>query len=74
MKIIYLEPRIKGVLLMSIGYLHDRKLLGYPALKDRSCGIKLMLITDSTILLIRNLSLNGNNKSKRTAAFIYLEV
>ena len=34
---------------MYIGYLQDRKLLGYPALKDTSCGIKLVLITDSPI-------------------------
>jgi hypothetical protein len=50
---------------MYIGYLHDRKLLGYPALKDTSCGIKLVLITDSTVLLIRNLPLNVKSKSER---------
>ena len=48
---------------MYIGYLQDRKLLGYPALKDTSCGIKLVLITDSTVL-----------QSKRIMVVIFLEV
>jgi len=57
-----------------IGYLDDRKLLGYPALKDTSCGIKLVLITDSTVLLIRNLPLNVKDKSKIIMVVICLGV
>ena len=57
-----------------MGYLHDRILLDYPALKDRSCGTKLVLITDSTVLLIRNLPLNGKVKSKRIIVVICLGV
>ena len=71
-KIVYLGSRIREVLLMYIGYLHDRKLLGYPALKDTSCGIKLVLITDSTVLLIRNLPLNLKIKSKRIIIVVTL--
>ena len=32
---------------MYLGYLDDQKLLGYPALKDTRCGIKLVFISDS---------------------------
>ena len=32
-------------------YIEDRKALGYEALNDTRCGIKLVLITDSTVLL-----------------------
>ena len=32
---------------MHIGYLNDRKLLGYPVLKDTRCGSKLVFISDS---------------------------
>ena len=66
--------RIREVLFMYIGYLQDRKLLGYPALKDTSCGIKLVLITDSTVLLIRNLPLNVKDKSKIIMVVICLGV
>jgi len=59
---------------MYLGYLQDRKLLGYPALKDTSCGIKLVLITDQTVLLIRNLPSNVKGKSKRIMVVICLEV
>jgi len=59
---------------MYVGYLQDRKLVGYPALKDTSCGIKLVLITDQTVLLIRNLSSNVKGKSKRIMVVICLEV
>lgn len=43
---------------MYTGYLDDRRLLGWAALKDKSCGIKLVFITDSAVLVIRNLPLN----------------
>jgi len=59
---------------MYIGYLEDRKLLGYPALKDTSRGIKLVLITDSTVLLIRNIPLNVKDKSKIIMVVICLGV
>ena len=39
---------------MHRNYLDDRKYLGYEALIDTSCGRKLVLITDSTVLLIKN--------------------
>ena len=73
-KIVYLESRIREVLLIYIGYLQDRKLLGYLTLKDTSCGIKLVLITDSTVLLIRNLPLNVKDKSKIIMVVICLGV
>ena len=59
---------------MYIGYLHDRKLLGYPALTDTSGGMKLALITDSTVLLITNLPLNIKGKSKRIMVVIFLKM
>jgi hypothetical protein len=73
-QIVYIGFRIREILLMYIGYLQDRKLLGYPALKDTSCGIILVLITDSTVLLIRNISSNVKGKSKRIMVVIFLEV
>ena len=71
-KIVYLGDRIREVLLVYIGYLDDRKLLGYPALKDTSCRIKLVFSTDSTVLLIRNLPLNVKDKSKGIMVVICL--
>ena len=62
------------MVLVYIGYLDDRKLLGYLAKKDRSCGIKLVFITDSTVLLIRNIPLNVKGKSKRIMVVICLGV
>ena len=60
---------------MYIGYLHDRKLLGYPASKDTSCGIKLVLIADSTVLLIGNLLLNvAGNKEKNNGCHLFRSV
>lgn len=35
-------------------YLEDRKSLGYEALIDTSCDRQLVLITDSTVLIIKN--------------------
>ena len=46
-------------------YVEDRKLLGYEALIDTNCGRQLVLITDSTVLIIKNFPLNLKVKSKR---------
>lgn len=50
-------------------FIEDRKSLDYEVLNDTSCGIKLMQITDSTVLLIRNLPLNVNQKSHSCDCF-----
>lgn len=41
-------------------------------MEDTNYGIKLVLITNSTILLIRNFPSNGKSKSKRIMVAIYL--
>ena len=53
-------------------YIEDRKALGYEVLNDTSCGIKLVLITDSTVRLIRNFPSNVKSKSKRRILVIFL--
>jgi len=53
-------------------FIEDRKSLGYEVLNDTSCGIKLVQITDSTVLLIRNLPSNVNHKTKRVILVIAL--
>jgi len=53
-------------------FIEDRKALGYEVHNDTSCGIKLLLITDSTVILIRNLSSNINHKTKRVILVITL--
>ena len=55
-----------------INYLDGRKLLGYPALKAMSCDIKLVFITDLTVLFIRNLPLNVKGKSQKVMVVIRL--
>lgn len=55
-------------------FIEDRKALGYEVHNDTSCGIKLLLITDSTVLLIRNLSSNRNHKTKRVILVITLVI
>jgi len=57
---------------MYIGYIEDRKFMGYDVLLDTSCGIKLVSITNSTFLLIRNLPSNGNHTTKRIILVIAL--
>lgn len=59
---------------MYINSVNDRKQLGYKIVKDTNCGcgIELVLITKSTVLLIRNLSLNLKGKSKRIVIVISL--
>ena len=61
---------------MYVNYINDRKQLGYKAVKDTNCGIKLVRITESTVLflLIRNLASNSKRKAKRVflyATFIF---
>lgn len=53
-------------------FIEDRKSLGYEVLNDTSCGIKLVQITDSTVLLIRNLPSNVKHKTKRVILVITL--
>jgi len=50
----------------------DRKSLGYELINGTSCGIKLVLITDSTVQLIKNLPSNANYKTKRVILGITL--
>lgn len=50
-------------------YSEDHKALGYEAFIDSSCGKQLVLITDSTILFVKNVSLNGKRK-----IFVIIEV
>ncbi len=57
---------------MYVNYVNERKQLGYKVVKDTNDGIKLVLITESTVLLIRNLSLNLKGKSKRIVVVISL--
>ena len=55
---------------MYSNFINDRKSLGYEALNDTRCGIKLVLISDSTVLLIRNFPSNVNHKTKRVILVI----
>ncbi len=43
-------------------YLEDRESLGYEAPIDTSCGRQLVLITDSSAVFVKNVSLNGKRK------------
>ena len=43
-------------------YIEDRKALGYEALIDTTCDKSLALITDSTVLFVKNVRLNGKRK------------
>ena len=42
--------------------MNNRKSLGYECLIDTQCGNRLVLITDSTVLFVKNVSLNGKRK------------
>ena len=55
---------------MYLNFVNDRRLIGYKVVKDTNDGIKLVLITDRAVILIRNLSLNLNGKSKRIIGVI----
>ena len=49
---------------MYINYSYDRKSLGYECLIDTQCGNRLVLITDSSVVFVKNVSLNGKRKAK----------
>jgi hypothetical protein len=51
-------------------YIKNRKALGYKVLNDTSCGMRLVLITDSTVILIRNFPSNVTHKTKRVILVI----
>ena len=46
-------------------YINDRKSLGYECLMDTQCGNRLVLITDSSVVFVKNVTLNVKTKSKR---------
>ena len=50
-------------------YIEDRKSLGYQVLKDTNRGVRLVLITDSRVLLIRNLPSKVNHKMSSFGKF-----
>ena len=56
---------------MYINFVNNRKFLGYEALNDTRCGIKLVLISDSTVLIIRNFPSNVNHKTKRVKKVLW---
>ena len=47
---------------MYINFINDRKALGYECLSDTLCGSELVLITDSSVIFVKNVSLNGKRK------------
>ena len=47
---------------MYINYVNDRKSLGYKCLVDTQCGNRLVLITDSSVVFVKNVTLNGKRK------------
>ena len=47
---------------MYINYANDRKLLGYKCLVNTQCGNRLVLITDSSVVFVKNITLNGKHK------------
>jgi len=47
---------------MYINFLNDRKALGYECLADTLCGSELVLITDSSVIFDKNVTLNGKRK------------
>ena len=47
---------------MYINYVNDRKSLGYKCLLDTQCGNRLVLITDSSVGFVKNVTLNGKRK------------
>ena len=68
---------------MYINFIEDRKALGYEVLRDTSCGIKLVLIVDSTVprllkpskckrQFVKKLPSKVNRKSKRVIVVITL--
>jgi hypothetical protein len=61
---------LKSKLVMYLNFISDRKSLGYEVLNDTSCGMKLVSITNSTLLLIR--TSNVKDKTKRLIIVISL--
>lgn len=74
---------------MYINFIEDQKALGYEVLRDTSCGMKLVLIIDSTVprlltsskfkrqavyVFVRKLSSKVNRNSKRVIVVIVLGV
>lgn len=47
---------------MYINYVNDRKSLGYKCLVDTQCGNRLVLITYSSVVFVKNVTLNGKRK------------
>ena len=47
---------------MYINYVNDRKSLGYKCLVDIQCGNRLVLITDSSLGFVKNVTLNGKRQ------------
>ena len=47
---------------MYLTYTEDRRALGYEALIDTTCGKSLALITDSTVLFVKNVRSNRKRK------------
>ena len=47
---------------MYINYVNDRKSLGYECLVDTQCGNPLVSITDSSVVICKNVTLNGKRK------------
>lgn len=45
--------------------MNDRKYLEYSCLIDTPCGNRLVLITDSSVVFIKNITLNGRHQAKR---------
>ena len=54
---------------MYINYVNDRKSLGYECLVDTQCGNRLVLITDSSVVFVKNVTLNGKSKVKRVLVY-----
>ena len=51
-------------------YIEDRKSLGYECLIDNQCGNRLVLITDLSVVFVKNVTLNGKRKIKRLSVYI----
>ena len=56
---------------MYVNYINDRKQLVYKAVKDTNCGIKLVLLTDSTVFLIRNFPSKVRGKTKKIIVVVW---
>ena len=59
---------------MYIGYIEDRKCMGYDVVLDTSCGIKLVSFTNSALLMIKNFPSKVNGKTKRIIGVVSIAV